>query len=81
MPRKRLTSTAPNRLLDVDDIYILPTGDIGILNMESDDGTIEMAITCAGAALLMGKLMEFQMKMPPDKLIEVYGTPTPFDDD
>lgn len=59
MPRKRLTDTAPPRLLESDFVGISTEPLVGLLYLETDDGTIELAINGAGAEILIGDLQRF----------------------
>lgn len=56
----RLTNTAPNRLHQSSlDATISPEPLIGLISLETDDGTIELAVNRESATLLIAVLTEF----------------------
>ncbi|GAA2867342.1 hypothetical protein GGQ99_001307 [Aminobacter niigataensis] len=53
----RLTNTAPNRVLQVDTQVVNEEPLLALLNLETDDGAIELAINRSVAELMIDQLM------------------------
>lgn len=53
----RLTNTAPNRVLQVDTQLVNEEPLLALLNLETDDGAIELAINRSVAELMVDQLM------------------------
>lgn len=53
----RLTNTAPNRVLAVDATVVNEEPLLALLNLETDDGAIELAINRTVAELLVDQLL------------------------
>ncbi|CAN7560884.1 MULTISPECIES: hypothetical protein [Aminobacter] len=53
----RLTNTAPNRVLAVDTMVVNEEPLLALLNLETDDGAVELAINRTMAELLVDQLL------------------------
>ncbi|GAA2833063.1 hypothetical protein EDC40_104271 [Aminobacter aminovorans] len=53
----RLTNTAPNRVLAVDTMMVNEEPLLALLNLETDDGAVELAINRTMAELLVDQLL------------------------
>lgn len=53
----RLTNTAPNRVLAVDTTVVNEEPLLALLNLETDDGAIELAVNRTMAELLVDQLL------------------------
>lgn len=53
----RLTNTAPNRVLAVDTTVVNEEPLLALLNLETDDGAIELAVNRTVAELLVDQLL------------------------
>lgn len=53
----RLTNTAPNRVLQVDTQVVNEEPLLALLNLETDDGAVELAINRSVAELMVDQLM------------------------
>ncbi|PWK60744.1 hypothetical protein [Aminobacter sp. AP02] len=53
----RLTNTAPNRVLAVDTTVVNDEPLLALLNLETDDGAIELAVNRTMAELLVDQLL------------------------
>ena len=53
----RLTNTAPNRVLAVDTMMVNDEPLLALLNLETDDGAVELAINRTMAELLVDQLL------------------------
>lgn len=53
----RLTNTAPNRVLAVDATVVNEEPLLALLNLETDDGAIELALNRTVAELLVDQLL------------------------
>jgi multisubunit Na+/H+ antiporter MnhF subunit len=53
----RLTNTAPNRVLAVDTTVVNEEPLLALLNLETDDGAVELAINRTMAELLVDQLL------------------------
>ncbi|MBT1157555.1 hypothetical protein J1C56_18340 [Aminobacter anthyllidis] len=53
----RLTNTAPNRVLAVDTTVVNDEPLLALLNLETDDGAVELAINRTMAELLVDQLL------------------------
>lgn len=53
----RLTNTAPNRVLAVDEMVVNEEPLLALLNLETDDGAVELAINRTMAELIVDQLL------------------------
>lgn len=53
----RLTNTAPNRVLAVDTMMVNEEPLLALLNLETDDGAVELAINRTMAELIVDQLL------------------------
>lgn len=53
----RLTNTAPNRVLAVDTMVVNEEPLLALLNLETDDGAVELAINRTMAELIIDQLL------------------------
>jgi multisubunit Na+/H+ antiporter MnhF subunit len=53
----RLTNTAPNRVLAVDTMVVNQEPLLALLNLETDDGAVELAINRTMAELIVDQLL------------------------
>ncbi|AMS40469.1 hypothetical protein N7E70_007020 [Aminobacter sp. NyZ550] len=53
----RLTNTAPNRVLAVDTMVVNEEPLLALLNLETDDGAVELAINRTMAELIVDQLL------------------------